>query len=70
MTNKIETISVEEAAQILGKTAQFVRLGLQQERLPFGVAVKGTGGHYSYVIPKKKFLAWLESDQGVFITRR
>ena len=70
MTDKIETISVEDAARILGKTAQFVRLGLQQERLPFGVAVRGSGNHYSYVIPKKKFLAWLESDQGVFITRK
>ena len=70
MTDSIETISVEEAAAILGKPAQFVRLGLQQERLSFGAAVKGSGGRYSYVIPKKKFLAWLESDQGLFITRR
>lgn len=66
MTDSIETISVEEAAAILGKPAQFVRLGLQQERLSFGAAVKGSGGRYSYVIPKKKFLAWLESDQGIF----
>lgn len=70
MTDKIETISVEKAAAILGKPAQFVRLGLQQGTLPFGVAVKGSGGRYSYLIPKAKFAEWLGSDQGIFITRR
>lgn len=57
---QIETISVEEAARILGANPQFVRLGLQQGRLPFGVAVRGSGGRFSYLIPKAKFEKWLE----------
>lgn len=61
MTETIETISVEEAAVILQKPAQFVRLGLQQRTLPFGAAVRGSGGRYSYIIPKKKFETWLET---------
>lgn len=57
---EIETYTVEEVAHFLGKPAQFVRLGLQQGRFPFGVAVRGTGGRYSYLIPKRKFQRWLE----------
>ena len=57
---QIDTISVEDAAQILGKNPQFVRLGLQQGTLPFGAAVRGAGGRYSFIIPRKKFFKWLE----------
>ena len=61
MTETIEIISVEDAAAILGKPAQFVRLGLQQGTLTFGAAVRCPGGHYSYIIPKRKFETWLET---------
>lgn len=60
MTDQIETYSVEEVAHFLGKPAQFVRLGLQQGALTFGAAVRGSGGRYSYLIPKRKFQRWLE----------
>ena len=43
-------MSVEEAAKLLGKSPQFIRVGLQQERLPFGAAVKMPGGRWSYLI--------------------
>lgn len=33
-------ISVREAAEILGVSPQFVRIGLQNNRLPIGAAVK------------------------------
>lgn len=42
-------ITVEEAAQRLGKTKDFVYNGLQQGVLPFGVAVKMTKGYSYYV---------------------
>ncbi len=32
--------TVEETARKMGVTPQFVRMGLRQERLPFGTAVK------------------------------
>jgi transcriptional regulator with XRE-family HTH domain len=35
----IRNISVAEAARRLGKSEQFIRVGLQNQRLPFGTAV-------------------------------
>lgn len=35
----IHNISVAEAARRLGKSQQFIRVGLQNQRLPFGTAV-------------------------------
>lgn len=35
----IRNISVEEAARRLGKPPQYIRVGLQNQRLPFGTAV-------------------------------
>lgn len=50
----IETLPVSEAAQMMGVTEQFVRLGLQQNRFPWGYAVL-MGRHYSYWINRKRF---------------
>jgi hypothetical protein len=33
-------LSVKEAAELLGKSQQFVRVGLQRGILPFGFAIK------------------------------
>lgn len=46
-------MTVKEAAKRLGKTEQFVRIGLQQGVLPFGAAVK-MRGRYSYHISEHK----------------
>lgn len=53
--SKKADITVEEVAKILRKNPQFVRIGLQQNRLPFGNAVKTTSGRWSYVIYPEKF---------------
>lgn len=37
---KTKSLSVKDAAEILGKSQQFVRIGLQRGILPFGDAVK------------------------------
>lgn len=50
-------ISVEKAAQILGKSVQFVRCGLQAGKFPFGTAVK-CGRKYSYYISPKGFMEY------------
>lgn len=47
---KMKNLTVEDAAKAIGKTPQFVRVGLQQQRLPFGTAVKMPGGRWSYSI--------------------
>lgn len=41
---------VLDAAKILGVSAQFIRLGLQQERLPIGTAVKSSDNRWVYDI--------------------
>ena len=51
-------MTVKEAAERLGKTEQFIRIGLQQGALPFGVAVK-MRGRYSYHISEHKLNDYL-----------
>ena len=48
-------MSVVQAADLMGKTPQFVRVALQKGLLPFGVAVRQTGRRYSYYISPVKF---------------
>ncbi len=45
-------VKVEEAARVLGKSAQFVRIALQQKILPIGVAVQITPGRWNYHISR------------------
>ena len=47
-------LSVATAARLIGASEQFIRIGLQQNQLPFGFAVK-TSGQWTYVITKQKF---------------
>ena len=53
-----ETINVEETAKLIHKAPQYVRLGLQQQRLPFGSAVQKPDGRWSYNIIKSKVLEY------------
>lgn len=47
-------VSIKEAARMLRKSEQFIRVGLQQGILPFGYAVKINGSKYTYHISRKK----------------
>ena len=47
-------ISIEHAAELLGASPQFIRIGLQQGILKFGMAVK-MSRQWTYVITKQKF---------------
>ena len=51
-------ITIKEAAKILGKSEQFIRVGLQRGLLPFGVAYK-MSSKYSYYISPKKFYEYV-----------
>lgn len=51
----MKKISVKEAARCMGKSDQFVRIGLQHRLLPFGSAVPGTGNNWNYYINPAKF---------------
>lgn len=49
-------VTVKRAAEILGKSQQFVRIGLQRKILPFGVAMQMPGKTtYIYHISPKQF---------------
>lgn len=50
----MKNIPVNIAAEILGKSVQYVRVGLQQERLPIGSAVK-TSSKWDYHISYELF---------------
>lgn len=47
-------LSVAEAAHLLNASEQFIRIGLQQGTLKFGMAVK-MSNQWTYVITKQKF---------------
>lgn len=59
----IKKISVKEAARCMGKSDQFVRIGLQRGLLPFGNAVPGTGACWNYYINPTKFRDYVGADQ-------
>lgn len=54
MCREKNRLSVERAAELLGASEQFIRIGLQQKTLPFGMAVR-MSGRWTYVITKQKF---------------
>ena len=59
--NTAHNMSVHEAANIMGKSAQFVRVSLQRGLVPFGWAVK-MSGKYSYYISPRKFKEYMGID--------
>lgn len=51
-------VSIKEAAERMEVCEQFVRIGLQRERLPFGVAIK-MSTRWTYHISPAKFEEYL-----------
>ena len=47
-------LSVTKAAELMGVSAQFLRISLQQGSIPFGLATK-MSSRWTYVIFKEKF---------------
>lgn len=58
----MDNLTIRQTAAALGKSEQFVRIGLQQERLPFGVAVKTGKTQWSYYISRKKLNEWIDGE--------
>lgn len=52
--NKTVNIRPAEAAKMLGTTAQFIRVGLQRGKFPWGYAVKQSTTRYTYFINRVK----------------
>jgi hypothetical protein len=60
----MQQITVQQAAEIMKKGAQFVRVGLQRGLLPFGTAVK-VKQRWNYYISPKLFYEYVgEPKQG------
>lgn len=58
-----KNISVKKAAKLMGKHEMFVRLGLQNGTLPFGVAIKQPNKtKYSYYISPKLFFEYVGTN--------
>ena len=57
MENKI---TVKEAARLMGTSEMFIRIGLQRNILPFGIAIKmPKRTKYTYYISKKQFYKYI-----------
>ncbi|KYG89983.1 hypothetical protein A0U40_09675 [[Bacillus] sp. KCTC 13219] len=52
MSNEKQNILVTDAARLLGKSPQFVRIGLQRQLLPFGTAVQMSSKWTYHISPK------------------
>ena len=52
---KNTSMSVQEAASLMNKSQDFIRIGLQRNILPFGYAIKTGKERYSYFISREKF---------------
>ena len=50
----LKNVPVDQAAKMLGKSRQFIRVSLQRGIAPFGFAVKLSGERFSYHISPKK----------------
>ena len=57
----MKKFGVAQAAALMGVSPQFVRIGLQQGRLPFGTAVK-MSSRWTYYINEEKLLAYISGD--------
>jgi hypothetical protein len=59
-------MKIKEAAELMGKSQQFVRIGLQRGLLPFGTAVKMSSKWTYYISPKKfyEYVGGIDSGTG------
>lgn len=58
-----DNVPPDVAALYLGTSSQYIRIGLQRNRLPFGTAVDiGGKGKYTYQIGPKALICWKNGD--------
>lgn len=58
---KGNNMPVSEAAEIMGVSRQFIRVGLQKGIFPWGYAVKISAGRFTYFISRQKFFEFVGS---------
>lgn len=52
-------VTIQEAAKMLDIPEQCLRIGLQQDRFPFGHAIKSSERRYTYYINRRRLLEYL-----------
>jgi len=57
-TKRPATITINDAAEIMEVTPQFLRIALQQGRFPFGVGVEMS--QWAYYINTERFLCYMK----------
>lgn len=60
--HNVETMTVADAARLMGVSQQFVRIGLQKGNLPIGTAVRISGKRFTYYISPIKFTEFTGID--------
>lgn len=58
-----KNITIKKASELMGKSQQFVRIGLQRNILPFGNAVK-LSSQWTYYISPKLFYDYIGQTLG------
>ena len=57
----MERVKIREAAELLGVSQQFIRIGMQRNQLPIGTAVK-LSSRWTYYIPRERLNAYLKGQ--------
>ena len=57
----VERVKIREAAELLGVSQQFIRIGMQRNQLPIGTAVK-LSSRWTYYIPRERLNAYLKGQ--------
>lgn len=52
-------LPITEAAKAMGKSQQFIRVALQRQLVPFGIAIQNPGGRWSYYINPTRFQRYI-----------
>jgi len=55
----MDKITIKKAAELMNCSEQFIRVALQQGKLPFGIAVKMSKHNYTYYINPHQFYSFI-----------
>lgn len=56
------SLTVIDAAKIMGVSPQFLRQALREDKFPFGTAVKSSENRYVYYINKARFHEYMRDN--------
>lgn len=58
----MKKFKVEEAAAMMGISAQTLRIGLQRNLFPFGRAIETKPGRYTYWVSKERLEKYIKGE--------